>query len=124
MTGGLGGVPARKVSGTDDEDEAYRFYTYATVVFVILAIALYQAPPVPAGGKCDDVSVLWLVSGVAPKFLGGRGDLLGTLQSAFRCAEAYNGANPRYTLGILSSLYIGLQSFAIPGPHTSTPSRP
>lgn len=113
-----GGSPRKGSKETLDEEEqreAARFYTYAFVFFAAIAVMLYQAPPGPANGTCDNVSLVWLVKGVAS------GNLLGTLQEAWRCAEAYNGAHPQYTLGIICSVYIGLQTFAIPGPRCPRP---
>ena len=99
----------KKKLAEEEQEEARRFYTYAVVCFAAIAVMLYQAPAVPAGGMCDNVSLPWLVKGVAS------GNLIGTLIQAWQCAEAYNRAHPQYTLGIISSVYIGLQTFAIPG---------
>jgi len=93
-----------------DAIEAKRFYTYAGLVFVAIAILLYMAPPAPAGGACDEVGIWLLVKGATPASLAR------TLQTSWMCAEAYNSTHPEYTLGIICALYIGLQSFAIPGP--------
>jgi len=102
----------------DEAAEAARFYTYACLCFAAIAVMLYHAPPAPSGAKCENVSLPWLVKGVAS------GNMLPTLVEAWGCAEAYNRAHPEYTLGIIASVYIGLQTFAIPGkPNHANPDR-
>jgi len=102
-------VGTKKSQDAADAAEARRFYTYATIVMACIGFLLYSAPPSPKGGACSGVSLFWLIKGCGT-------NLLTTLQESWICAEAYNAAHPNYTLGIICALYIGLQSFAIPGP--------
>lgn len=65
---------------------------------------------------CEPISVKYIISGVIPKFLGGRDDKLGTVQDLWRCATHYKASYPNYALGSFCIVYISLQTFAIPGP--------
>ena len=107
--GALGKMAGRISSGTA-EAEAATFYFYARIVFAALALVMYHAPAAPPGGKCDNVGLMWLVKGAGPS------RLISTLEEAWGCAVAYRGAHPSFTLAIVCALYIGLQTFAIPGP--------
>eukprot|EP00937_MAST-01D_sp_MAST-1D-sp2_P004431 g4431.t1 len=71
---------------------------------------MLNAPAAPADGQCDGVGLLWLVKSV----VGGA--VKQAFAKSWTCADAYNAEHPNFTLAIVCALYIGLQTFAIPGP--------
>lgn len=85
----------------------------AASVFGILL--LWERAPVLDGGECDDI-VSNIVTGPLPPIVGGKGNLLGTVRTALRCAQAVKTRDPTHLAVSLGSIYVGLQSFAVPGP--------
>jgi len=88
--------------------ETRMFYGLAALVFSAVIIFMCLAP-VPKGDSCKDVSIVWLITGFTR-------DLSVTLKKSWICVAEYQKDNSLYTMGVFCSLYISLQSFAIPGP--------
>ncbi len=58
----------------------------------------------------------YLITGVLPTYVGGRNDMMGTLQRVLLCAENYREDHSTRVVMCYAFVYILLQTFAIPGP--------
>lgn len=78
-------------------------------------IAVLQAAPT-AGTSCDEVSLGSLVVGVLPRFLGGDGSPEKSARTLAQCGGEVSAIHPSYVVALFSTVYIALQTCAIPGP--------
>ena len=87
-----------------------------------LATVMAYAPPAPAGGVCDNVSIRLVPKLIpTPKFLAPYLPFLGTdetstqgIISMWKCATEYQKTNWWFVLFFFELTYLSLKSFAIP----------
>lgn len=78
-------------------------------------VAVLQAAPT-AGTSCSDVTLSGLVAGVLPRFAGGDGSPENAARTLAKCGGELYGSHPSYVVALFSTVYIALQTCAIPGP--------
>ena len=109
--------PCFKLKPLDRDLLARSFLLLALVVSAAGAIvALFKRAPVIDSNECAGLSMTSVWKGMFPKFVGGEGDLLKTARRVWMCADAYQRLSPEFVLAAYCAIYVGMQTFAIPGP--------
>ena len=80
------------------------------------SVCLKSQLPLPRA-ECKALGVLAVIRGAIPESIGGSSEgVIETAHLIASCAKSYQAHHPNSVLGAMSVTYIGLQTFAVPGP--------